>query len=343
MARRATADAVAGRDGRPGTDAGGAACDLALFGLDGDIEALYRVVLRYAGEPTDVLSDRTGVPEHLLAQRLQPLVGLGLVRVAGGRVHAEPPGPALGRLVGDRARVLQDEEERLAAARAAIPDFVAAHERGHADEWLPVSIELIESGDLVSTMESLVRNSTGELLFFRPDQYSLPSGQQMDEVVLRALRDGRPSRVLYPASICDEVPERVRARALAGERVRVVRTVPGRMAVFGGQGAVITEEWGTPVGRRLLVRQPAVVSALAALFDAHWQRGTSLPGLGEAPEPGYQQLLGLLARGAKDEQIARLLGTSLRTVRRRIATLMADLGVESRFQAGMEAVRRGLL
>ena len=51
----------------------------------------------------------------------------------------------------------------------------------------------------------------------------------------------------------------------------------------------------------------------------------------------------MLAGGAKDEQISRTLGISLRTVRRRIASLMAELGVDSRFQAGMEAVRRGWL
>jgi DNA-binding NarL/FixJ family response regulator len=56
-----------------------------------------------------------------------------------------------------------------------------------------------------------------------------------------------------------------------------------------------------------------------------------------------QQLLEMLASGAKDEQIARALGMSLRTVRRRIASLMAELGADSRFQAGIEAVRRGWL
>jgi DNA-binding NarL/FixJ family response regulator len=32
---------------------------------------------------------------------------------------------------------------------------------------------------------------------------------------------------------------------------------------------------------------------------------------------------------------------SVRTVRRRVADLMDDLGADSRFQAGVEAVRRG--
>jgi DNA-binding NarL/FixJ family response regulator len=72
----------------------------------------------------------------------------------------------------------------------------------------------------------------------------------------------------------------------------------------------------------------------------------AVPGLeGGPPDPtGTRRLLlGQLARGAKDEQIARALGLSLRTVRRRIAEIMADLGADSRFQAGVEAVRRGWL
>ena len=46
-------------------------------------------------------------------------------------------------------------------------------------------------------------------------------------------------------------------------------------------------------------------------------------------------------RRRKDEQIARALGMSVRTVRRRVADLMDELGADSRFQAGVEAVRRG--
>jgi DNA-binding NarL/FixJ family response regulator len=34
---------------------------------------------------------------------------------------------------------------------------------------------------------------------------------------------------------------------------------------------------------------------------------------------------------------------SLRTVRRRVAEVMAELGADSRFQAGVEATRRGWL
>jgi len=54
-------------------------------------------------------------------------------------------------------------------------------------------------------------------------------------------------------------------------------------------------------------------------------------------------LLALLSRGFKDEAIARYLGWSLRTVRRRVARLMDELGAKTRFQLGAEAVRAGRL
>ena len=54
-------------------------------------------------------------------------------------------------------------------------------------------------------------------------------------------------------------------------------------------------------------------------------------------------VLELLMLGSKDESISRQLGISLRTVRRRVAELMDELGAGTRFQAGVESARRGLL
>jgi DNA-binding NarL/FixJ family response regulator len=62
-----------------------------------------------------------------------------------------------------------------------------------------------------------------------------------------------------------------------------------------------------------------------------------------APAAEDAHLLALMAAGLKDEVVARRLGLSLRTVRRRIANLMDELGADTRFQAGLEAARRGWL
>jgi DNA-binding NarL/FixJ family response regulator len=93
------------------------------------------------------------------------------------------------------------------------------------------------------------------------------------------------------------------------------------------------------------VRQPALVGALTLLFETYWDQAVALPDL-DTRRPRVDirgSLLRQLAAGAKDEQIARTLGLSLRTVRRRVAELLIELGVDTRFQAGVEAVRRGWL
>lgn len=49
----------------------------------------------------------------------------------------------------------------------------------------------------------------------------------------------------------------------------------------------------------------------------------------------------MLEDGHTDEVIARKLGVSIRTVRRLMADLLKTLNAESRFQAGVQATRRG--
>lgn len=58
------------------------------------------------------------------------------------------------------------------------------------------------------------------------------------------------------------------------------------------------------------------------------------------PEPLHMVLLQLLS-GATDQTASNRLGISPRTYSRRVSELLGHLGVESRFQAGAEVVRRG--
>ena len=121
--------------------------------------------------------------------------------------------------------------------------------------------------------------------------------------------------------------------------------VPTRLAVFGDEAVALPDQWGNPMGAIMVIRQAPVVAACRSLFDQLWCQGGDASGPGERRRSAAdrQRLLELLARGAKDEQISRTLGISLRTVRRRVADLLAELGVDTRFQAGMEAARRGWL
>ena len=96
-----------------------------------------------------------------------------------------------------------------------------------------------------------------------------------------------------------------------------------------------------------LIHPSSVLDALSELFEARWDKAVPL---NQRPVPtGEEQvltdadrdLLGLLAAGTTDETIARTLGWSVRTVRRHIHRIMTLTGAETRFQAGMQASRRG--
>ena len=87
---------------------------------------------------------------------------------------------------------------------------------------------------------------------------------------------------------------------------------------------------------------PLLVAAFTAVFDDAWASGIAVPDEDIEQDPDTR-LLSLLASGFKDEAIARYLGIGVRTVRRRVAELMDDLSVHSRFQLGVVAERRGLL
>lgn len=56
-----------------------------------------------------------------------------------------------------------------------------------------------------------------------------------------------------------------------------------------------------------------------------------------------RRLLAMLAQGYPDPVAARRLAMSERTLRRRLETVRVVLGVSTRFQMGVQAVRMGLV
>lgn len=333
--RRGVADATSGdpmdRDAR-----------LRVFGVGPQAERVYRLVLRHGEKSLESISDLVGMPLPDLRREVDRLAELRLLRVVEEQVRPEPPDLALGRLVNEHQERLHAQDQALTQVRAAISQYVLDHESGLEGSWAPVLVDAIDVGDLLGTMETLVHNSHGQLRFMRPDQWSLPSGLRMDAIVLEALEAGRSSRVIYPDVLRDDVPDAIAVRASAGEEVRVLPRVPVRLAIFGSDAAILPEHFDHTPGRRLVVRHHALVQSLIDLFDLYWSRGVAVAGLGAPPVAAdTRQLLVMLADGAKDEQMARAMGLSLRTVRRRVATLQAELDARSRFQAGVEAVRRG--
>jgi hypothetical protein len=145
-------------------------------------------------------------------------------------------------------------------------------------------------------------------------------------------------RTIYPMDIMESEEGRAWVRAFAGvgEEQRLSLAPPTEFAIFDQDALVAVAEWGNVHGDYVMVRDPMLIAAFTHLFDRAFERG--LPVMRDHDQDDEDvRLVRLLGLGLKDESIARYLGYSLRTVRRRVATLMARHGVQTRFQLGMAA------
>jgi DNA-binding NarL/FixJ family response regulator len=120
-----------------------------------------------------------------------------------------------------------------------------------------------------------------------------------------------------------------------------------RLVIVDREAAVVPLHPDRPLDGALELRQPGVVAGLVALFEQVWATGTpfgeATPRDERALSPSEQTLIRLLAGGHTDESAARKLAVSLRSVQRMMTALTERLGAASRFQAGVEAARRGWL
>jgi DNA-binding CsgD family transcriptional regulator len=176
---------------------------------------------------------------------------------------------------------------------------------------------------------------------------SLRAGQPLDE---RGLRRGIDMRILYDKHVLEDNDnlQYVRNLAAQGARIRLTSGPMERLVVMDETVAVVPIDPRNSARGALVVREPGLVAGFIRLFAAAWESAADVP-WGDEPvaEADHQiseqdrQVLMLLARGRTDESAARQLGISVRQLRRRVARLMERLGATSRFEAGVEAARRG--
>lgn len=179
------------------------------------------------------------------------------------------------------------------------------------------------------------------------------AGTPASPVERRRLADGVSYRVVYDRSALS-VPgylELVSELVELGERARVGSTVPMKLMIVDRAVAVTPLRiQGDVLLQALLIQDPALVAGLVRVFTDAWRaavplgpEGMPLADTPERPSSEERQVLALLAAGATDEMIGRLLNVSPRTAHRRVRDLAAKLGAETRFQAGVQAVRLGWL
>lgn len=134
----------------------------------------------------------------------------------------------------------------------------------------------------------------------------------------------------------------------AGQQARVLPNLPMKLCIVDGRLAVLPlQRESAGCEAVIVVHASALLDALGKLFEGLWQRAVPLrlPTLKALPGPrrpavSEDRLIALLLSGITDEAIARHLAIGYRTTQRHIAALMARLGADTRFQAGVQAAFR---
>jgi DNA-binding CsgD family transcriptional regulator len=320
---------------------------LTALGHPVELELAYERLRPQSGRELDrVAAAMLRSPEELLAD-IAPLLDTGAVRVEAGLIEVATPVEILRSVVEAQAAYAGRAQELLDGVGRAI-ELLTAERRlsltGEPGDTYPVDGDVWVGGDVFGMVRTMLLGSSGDLMWLRPDQWRGPREQRMIELVGDVVAEGRRSRAIYPVRALHDAPDVLAARLAVGEEIRVLPDLPTRLLVVGDSHAVLPEPLGLADIPLAVVRQRGVVEAMTWWFDELWGRA-AVPALAETEPPLDLRrfLLEQLAAGAHDEQIARKLGISLRTVRRRVSALMSELGADSRFQAGVEAARRGWL
>ncbi|HEY3530678.1 MAG TPA: helix-turn-helix domain-containing protein [Nocardioides sp.] len=303
-------------------------------------EVVYRELLSRSEAESDELAAALERPPGDVTASLTALEELGLVHRLPGRpirVRAARPDVAVDVLVNRR-------KEELARAQLAARDLLAempAEERHRPEDIVEV---LVGRAAIAARFEQLLVGTREELLVLdRPPYVSNP--QRSDQSVRRLLRDEVVVRGIYAPEALD-LPgalEEAQDASRAGERSRVHADLPMKLAISDGRLAILPIGIEETIDAALCIRPSALMDALVRLFELLWAQATPIV----APTVGRgvtdRELAALLAAGAKDDVVARHLGTSTRTLSRRVSQLMDHLHVRTRFQAGVQAVRLGWL
>ncbi|HEV2886963.1 MAG TPA: hypothetical protein VGX49_08655 [Jatrophihabitans sp.] len=331
---------------------------LAELGFTAEQELLYRSLLQTPTSTRDQLAQQHGLDAATVRQICAELVALGVLRpdrAEGSGFVIPQPAAAIGQLIERREDELLRQYRRASQCRYLIDELDLLHRHPSPDKPEDGGVERLEDVEAI-------RDRLEELSFFtRTSVYSIqPGGPQSRESLeasrpldQRGIRRGVEMRVIHETAVLDDELNRAYLRELVmgGARVRVTSQQVDRMVIMDCKVAVIPVDPANSRRGALIVRHPGLLSGFVDLFNRAWQDASDLPWLIETDDPApaleisaqNKRILELLASGCTDETSAREVGVSVRHLRRAISRLMQQLGANSRFEAGVEAARRGWL
>jgi len=323
---------------------------LEMFGVPATTEAVYRVMLDKPTAELDELAAHVGLSAEAARAELTVLAELMLVTAGpgGGPYFAIPPEQALEVLLAAEEARISECQRRVGRAREDLGELVEAFVASRSLRDSGGFVEQIDDPAVVtSRLFQLARSGTRKVSFMLPGdavppEAIGPSARLDNELLSR----GIPLRAIVSDTSLESRHWRdhLTGQAGRGVQVRSHPAPPQRLVIVDETVAIVSRAHAAGA---LVMKDPDLVAPITALFDAVWH--ASAPVLAErTPAEGdefsdarVRQVVALLAQGQKDEAIARRLQISVRTVRRLVSASLTALHAESRFEAGVIAVRRG--
>jgi DNA-binding CsgD family transcriptional regulator/sugar-specific transcriptional regulator TrmB len=321
------------------------------LGLDDATYAVYHALLREPDSTPERIAALVNRPideVHQLMTELRKLDLLVPTWTNPDVEHAVHPRVGLAGLVERRRTELNHKLAELAAAQAAA-ETMAEQYNELLTSRTSGDVEVLKgranASRRIEELGAKARESFWGLIPAHVDDIVAPAEESPD---LPLLERGIKMRTVYLQSmtVSKQGLEFAAFMHKHGNEVRATPTLPMRLLLIDHEIAIMPLDPAVESAGAVIHRSPAVVALALALFDAYWSRATEL----FAPEdrdndspltPHEAEVLRLLAGGAKDEQVARLLGISLRTARRITANLSDRLDATSRFELGVAAAKRG--
>jgi DNA-binding NarL/FixJ family response regulator len=325
-----------------------------LLGIDRLGEDIYGFVLREGGAGPRSVATQFGISEELAGVRLTELREVGLIaRLSGatGAYAAVDPRFSLRALT-------ERHSDGIARIHARLPVFAEHFDR--ARSAVPDHREtqvLSNPDDVAAWYARLQHQAAHEFMAFDRPPYVSAAANPLETVVLDR---GVTWRAIYAAASFETEGSWEEAQMLAarGEQARVVPDLPVKLAIADRSVALVSLTLDPTRREAVVTQSPSLVKALCDLFEFYWACAIPVPsdradaaglraqspapeGKSRAPTREERVLLTLIAAGLKDDVIARQLGMSSRTLRRRSQDLMIELGAANRFQAGVHAAKRG--
>lgn len=310
---------------------------LEALGLTADEESLWQVLLDRPPSTIGEVCDAIGLGSRAVSLAIANLERKGLViRLSGrpARYTVTAPDIALEELV--RAK-----EKKLHQVRLLTEQVMHRYRSGRRAAAPEDVIEVVVGADaILQRCRQINRAASAEVCnLSRPPFLGAADPSQVEPVA-----DGMSGRTVIDTSVL-ELPGRIAVMEeliRQGEQVRVGK-VPVKVLLGDDHVGMIALEYPDTTDAVLVVHSSSLLVALRTLFESIW--AIAIP-IGAAPTTNgavHRQLLTFLAAGMTDQAIARQLGWHLSTVQRKVRRLMAELGVRTRFQAGLQAGRRGWL